>query len=266
MKKIKRLLFLFLLLSSAVNAWQFDSVRDIPGSASAILVLDPDFYGRTELAELKKMGAKPIAWLNIGEIEEWRTVAADFKLKNYAFQKRKSSNGLKLAVFYSDEFGQIAEERVREYLMKGFSGILFANVDFYSQVSNSPINRSEMWRLIEHLAGKARSLNLNSCNLILDGNVYIREVADSKVIDGVVITGLFNGEKGRHVHEWERQARLKQLGPLFSRKKSVFTVEMANKAHRIDFIERECKKLGIDYCIENLPLQMKRRLNNGLKK
>lgn len=259
---------LLLLLCSLIPCfgWQFSDSTSMDMSSPGIVVLDPDNFSRDDLLNLKKAGLKPVAWLNLSEIEDWRIISVDAKEKDYAFSDRFSPEELKLAKFYSTDFWKIAESRVSEYMMKGFSGLVFANVGYYSLVSNSPINRNEMWYLIENLAKKASTLCVKPLILVHNGLDYIVEIKNSKLVDGLVTQGLFNSFSGRHTYKWQRQEVLENIEPLLKNGKLVLTAEMADKTKQVSFIRETCEKEGLDFCIQKLPLKMNRRKIDDFQK
>lgn len=246
--------------------WQFVDSINFEKLDSGIVVFDPDNLSREDLKRIKSSGVTPLAWLNLSEIEDWRVISVEAKEKEYAFQVKSSPNDLKLAKFYSSDFRLIAESRVREYLIKGFSGIVFANVGFYGLVSNNPVNRSEMWRLIENLAKQAGDLSTDPLLLIHNGVDFVEELKESKNVDGLLTHGLFNTLRGRHVHEYQRKEVLKKLKPLLGKGKLILTAEMTHASKQREFVARTCKKAGVDFSFQKLPLKMKRRTIDDFKK
>jgi endo-alpha-1,4-polygalactosaminidase (GH114 family) len=256
MKKVFALFLLLPLMVQPCFGWQFVDADTVPELNRSIVILDPDSCNRADLGTFKEMGLKTVAWLNVAEIESWRLIAVDVKAKDYVVPNRFSRQGLPLARFYSTEFKTIVKSRVREYMLKGFSGIFLAGTDKFAEISNNPINRSEMWRLIEELASLASSLAYDPI-ILVQGSDFVERIKSSELVDGVIISGLFNAEKGRHVHPWQRNDRLDRLKCLFETGKLLLTVEMAERSQQQEFIERECKKLNIDFCFHQIPLKMK---------
>jgi endo-alpha-1,4-polygalactosaminidase (GH114 family) len=263
-KSILFVLFLLLFSNVSVFGWQFVSAGEEITVSSGIVVLDPDCYSRTELQELVSRGITPIAWLNVGEIEEWRILPFEVRAKDYVLNQKKSPQSLAFARFYSPSFADILSSRVREYMLKGFTGILFARADYFKLVSNNPLNKRMMWQLILKLIDQASSYR-NDPLLLLEGEAFIEEAVINDKIKGVITSGLFNDKKGKHIHPWQRKKRLKELKPLLENDCLLLTVESSKAEQQKLFVKKSCNKLGIDYCFDAMPLMMNRRDFNGKK-
>ncbi len=264
---MKKVLLLMLLTVTAVPAmaWQFVAGNAEIDSQQKLLILDPDSYDRHDLARIKAKGHVPVAWLNLGEIEDWRLIGIEVREKDYVFAKRFSPAGLNLPRFYDKSFKEIMEHRLREYLLKGFAGVFFAKVDCFKKVSNSPINRGEMLALVRRLTQLAKSLKARPL-ILVHGLEFVDEILEDPDISGIVTQGLFNARNGRHIHPWQRQKNMQVLQRLLKNDKIVLTAEMTKAANHKKFVARSCLELGIDYCFSDLPLKMQRRNNNDTQK
>ncbi len=252
------LLLAIALLGLPVEAWQFYSGRDSARLQSGYVVLEPDSWSRSDLLEMRDRGVVPLAWLNFGQIEEQRTVPIDVKAKDYAVSGRYLPEGKKLAVFYSQSFRDLLKVRLREYFLKGFSGVVFAKVGMYSELSNSPINRSEMWRLIEDMARESRRLNSVSLVLLHDALEFCNEIKHNRLISGVVEEGLYFGRQGRQIRRWNREKRLNRLLSLKSDGKLILLAEDARTDERRRSVTEESSRHSFDHGFAQLPLDIER--------
>jgi endo-alpha-1,4-polygalactosaminidase (GH114 family) len=250
-------LLIFSVLALPGFSWQFREIDT--ESSDRLVVLEPDEWSQKQLAELKKQGYKPLAWLNVGEIEDWRLIIHEFKgPEEYAFLKRKTDNQLMLARFYGTAFRKIAQARVREYIHKGFAGIFFAGAGYYSKVSNSPINRGEMWSLLDRLAQLANSITAKPV-LIIEGAEFFNEINTDNRFSGVAFSGLFRKKNRKRVFPWQRKSKIEMAKKLIDQNKIVLIAEMTANEQQKGPIRQKCEKLGIDCCFTELPLRMKRR-------
>lgn len=259
-------LLMFNLIIMRADAWQFYNGEDSTALGSDTVVLEPDNWSREQLQVMRKAGTLPLAWLNLSQIEEWRLVPVDLRAKDYILSGRYPPEGRKLAIFYSAAFRSLLKNRLREYLLKGFSGVVLAKTGYYSEISNSPVNRSEMWRIIEELAAEARTLNPKVLVLAHDAESFFTEILKCRNIDGVVTEGLFYAKHGRQVRPWDRAGRVSLLQRLVYSGKMVLIAEDARTDKRRQHVLAESARLAFSAAIVNLPLKIERKPQNGAKK
>lgn len=260
------LILAFVLSGLPADAWQFYNGSDSADLVPGCVVLEPDNWGRNDLKEMRAQGIVPLAWLNFSQIEDQRLVPIDIKDKDYIITARYLPEGKKLAVFYSQSFRDLLKVRLREYLLKGFAGVVFAKVGSYDVLSNSPINRSEMWRLVEDMARESRRLNSSAMIILHDALGFYDEIRQNQLISGVVEEGLYFGRQGRQVRRWNRETKLKQLLSLQSDKKLILLAEDARTDGRRRFVAAESGRHGFDHGFDELPLDIERKAKYGQKK
>jgi hypothetical protein len=185
--------------------------------------------------------------------------------KDYLLNRTISPQNLKFARFYSQTFSNILVSRVREYMLKGFEGVLFARADYFRLVSNNPLNKRMMWQLILNLSQQAASYKRDPL-ILLEGEAFIEETVINSKVDGVITGGLFNAKNGKHIHPWQRKKRLEKLKPLLENDCLLLTVENSKTEQQKLFVKEKCNDLGIDYCFDTIPLKMNRRDFNGKTK
>ena len=267
--KINRLtiiLLAFIFFCLPADAWQFYNGSDSADLLPGYVVLEPDNWGRNDLKEMRRCGIVPLAWLNFSQIEDQRLVPIDIKAKDYIIAGRYLPEGKKLAVFYSQSFRDLLKVRLREYLLKGFAGVVFAKVGSYDVLSNSPINRSEMWRLVEDMARESRRLNSSALIVLHDALGFYDEIRQNQLISGVVEEGMYFGRRGRQVHRWNREKKLKQLVSLQSDNKLILFAEDARTDERRRFVADESGRHGFDHGFAELPLDIERKDKDDQKK
>lgn len=253
-------IMMFLALCVPVKAWQYYNGSDINDISPGFVVLEPDNWSRNDLQQMRDQGVVPLAWLNLSQIEASRLVPLDVLSKDYAIDRRYLPEGKKLAIFYGRSFRELVKIRLREYLLKGFVGVVFAKVGSYTELSNSPINRSEMWRLIEDMSAEARRLNSSAFIILHDAADFADEIRQNKLISGVLEEGLFFGRNGRQVRAWDREKRLKLLEELQADKRLILLAEDARTDSRRQFSLNESRKYGFDPGFAVLPLNIERKL------
>lgn len=253
---------LLALVTGPASAWQFYQGYEIGALQPGFAVVDPDNFSRDDVAKMHELGVKPLAWLNLAQIEQSRIIPFDMRERDYIFPRQVTAGGKPLARFYTAQFRQLVRMRVQEYLMKGFAGVLLGRTADYEVLSNSPVNRSEMWNLIVHLARVSKKLNPAALVIVHDNGKFAHEAARERLVDGVLVEGLFNGQNGRHIYQWERQDRLKQIQDVQKAHKLVFSAETSNTAGRVDQAVSEAQELGVIVGFTQLPLIMERIQNN----
>ncbi|MCL5267985.1 MAG: endo alpha-1,4 polygalactosaminidase [Bacteroidetes bacterium] len=146
-----------------------------------MVILDPANYTSAQIAILKSMGCMPIAYLNIGEVETYRSyftlgdtnlfLSPDPYWRNRYYADVCSSAWQKI----------ILKERIPDLLRKGYCGLFIDLSDLlqeYPQMSGCAVS----------LIGQIRR-EVAESNLILDGGVKIINRVGSE-IDGVAVEGL----------------------------------------------------------------------------
>jgi len=257
-------LFMALLLAFSANsspalAWQFYTGENISEINAGIVVLEPDNWSRDQLLQLKAQGRRTLAWLNLTQIEEHRIVPVDIRDRDYILSGRYRPENMKIAVFYHQSFRRLVQTRMREYLLKGFSGIVLAKTGYYNLISNSPINRSEMWRLITFLADDAIKINPAAEIIIHNSEDFWPEIKTTPAISGVLAEGLFFSPQGRQVRLWQRQKRLDTLKDLLEAGKRVMIAEDARTEKRRQQVKTEAAKLNLLAEFVTLPLTINER-------
>ncbi|PKL49711.1 MAG: hypothetical protein CVV42_05080 [Candidatus Riflebacteria bacterium HGW-Riflebacteria-2] len=260
------ILLAFIFFCLPADAWQFYNGSDTAGLIPGYVVLEPANWSRSDLMEMRSRDIVPLAWLNFSQIEDDRLVSIDIKAKDYVIEGRYLPEGKKLAVFYSQSFRELLKVRLREYLLKGFSGVVFAKVGMYTALSNSPINRSEMWRLIEDMSQEARRFNSSALILLHDATEFYDEIRQNKLISGVVEEGLYFGCQGRQVRPWNREKVLRQMQTLRSEERLILLAEDARTDERRKFVADECGRHRFDQGFVTLPLDIERKAKDGQKK
>jgi uncharacterized protein (TIGR01370 family) len=257
-------LFRFVILScfifavSTCCAWQVSLDRaEFSSDHKGLALLDPDQWNRKEISQMKAEGIIPVAWLNVGQIEAHRLLAADIKEKDIVIKRRYSPQGGHLARFYSPEFLDLTTARVNEYLQKGFMGILFARSDYFSKLSNSYVNKSEMISLLARLKNVVKSLDPKLLCIVHNSLDFFADEQIKSGFDGIIIEGLFNTEKRKHIHPWQRQQRLSKLKAIIESGKKVWCIDYTVKQAQKDFVIKTSKELGFNPTFHRLPLTIK---------
>lgn len=253
------LFFSLILCFCALSALQAQPFTIYPGLLPArvsegYVLLDPDNWSKKQLFELKEKGVVSLAWLNLSDIEPKRIVPINIKKRDYVFPRDKTNSGNPLAIFYSTYYRKMLADRLREYLLKGFDGVVLARAHNYDEISDHPINRKEMWSLIMLLAFEAQKINPNSLIIVHDNGRFVEKISNHPFIAGSLVEGLFNEYKGRHIYPWEREKRLKILEPLLTNKKLIFTVETSDTEERKNQVLTESKTLNLFPAFSMLPL------------
>ena len=146
-----------------------------------MVILDPDNYDASDVGKLKLLGATPIAYLNIGEIEIYRKYykPADSSLFlspdpnwRYCYYSNICNPGWQELVL---------EKRIPEILDKGFCGLF---LDLSDLLSEYPSVRKCAVSLIRKIRDR-----VGLRNLIVDGGTQIVDKIGDNV-DGLAVEGL----------------------------------------------------------------------------
>lgn len=155
-----------------------DSLRDL--NKFDMVILDPDNYSRNQVYLLKKLGTIPFAYLNVGEIEEYRDYM-DTLDPSIALSPDALWNHRYFANICDTLWIKLVETRVREILMDGFCGVY---ADFGGLLKEYPNLRSCAVNLVRKMKSSA-------------GNAYLIVNAEPTIIDqlghmvdGICVEGL----------------------------------------------------------------------------
>lgn len=239
--------------------WQFYTGQNIDEISAGIVVLEPDNWSREQLLKLKSQGRRTLAWLNLTQIEEHRVVPVDIRDRDYILSGRYRPENKKIAVFYHQSFRRLVQTRMREYLLKGFSGIVLAKTGYYNLISNSPVNRSEMWKLMTFLAEDAAKINPAAEIIVHNSEDFWPEIIATPSISGVLAEGLFFSQQGRQVRPWQRQKRLDTIKELLEAGKRVMIAEDARNEKRRQQVKTEAASLNLLAESVTLPLAINER-------
>lgn len=260
--RVLLLLAIFEMLAAQMcqaMGWQFYTGQNIDEISAGIVVLEPDNWSREQLLKLKSQGRRTLAWLNLTQIEEHRIVPVDIRDRDYILSGRYRPENMKIAVFYHQSFRRLVQTRMREYLLKGFSGIVLAKTGYYNLLSNSPVNRSEMWKLITFLADDAAKINPTAEIIVHNSEDFWPDVKATPNIGGVLVEGLFFGQQGRQIRPWQRQKRLDTIKELLEAGKRVMIAEDARNEKRRQQVKTEAASLNLLAESVTLPLAINER-------
>lgn len=267
-KKSSKIALIFLALFSISNyclAWQIWLGQAPHKLSQGIALLEPDNWSRSQLASLKNNKITPIAWLNVSQIEPGRLIVGDIREKSLMIKRRYHPKGGELARFYGNAFKKILKQRIREYIEKGFCGILFARPFLYKSISNNPINKLEMQKLLSELYSDIKSLDPKQIVLVHNSLNLYDNISKKTPIDGIVIEGLFNSHNGKHRHPWQRKEKITNLINWKKCGKLVLCVDDARKSEQKLFVKNECNKYNFDSAFAKIPISLKRRINKWWK-
>lgn len=255
------LAFLFSLLCVEAKAWELYLNRlgeGRPRVASAVMGLDPDDWTRTELLDLRSRGGFPIAWLNVGRIEEGRSFTSTLERKGFVANPKKEKMLNPPVRFYLASWRNLLRERIREVAQKGFLGLLLTGSDVHAIVSDNPVSFQEMEGLLKFLAAEFK-------RQIPTGQVFLYQGTEfwegplSGLMNGFVVDGLWAGETGKWRKPWDREPVLRKLQAFRQGGAKILTIDSPKTEARKTRILAEAVALGFEPEIHVLPIKISRR-------
>jgi len=181
------------LISSTVG--QFEGGRVCPRSLSEIrnfapvyfrddslgdlckfdmVIIDPDNYTKREIYKLKKLGTMPIAYLNVGEIEEYRDYM-DTLDPSIALSPDPNWNRRYFADICDTLWLKLMEKRVHTIIADGFCGVyadfsgLLKEYPDLESCSVSLIRKIKSWIGDAHLVVNAEPAIIDQLGNVVDG-------------------------------------------------------------------------------------------------
>lgn len=245
-------LFLSLFpLPAAENLLIRKDYTEIPKPRGKIF-LDPDQWQRQEIAALQKLGATPVAWLNVSCVEPERVFSIGLNekimFKPTAFVKPPPG----LALFYDYRWKEILRKRVLELGQKGFDTLLLTGLNNISFISDHPILKTEMAELIKEVSQTFKKVVPNGKIYLHHPPAYLQKPFAE--VDGIVWEGLYFDSRGRANRLWKRKNVNARLKSWLGKDKDVVCVENAITAEA----RLRLQDLEVDVMIASLPLQIGR--------
>lgn len=236
------------------------AVDCIPGTGNQntrIFLIDPDEFSRNEILKFRESGAIVAAWLNLGRIEPSRTfsVASNEKLKVKYYGYRE---GNPVAVrFYSSEWHECLEHRLTELFHKGCNGLLFTGTDAHKEVSDHPMMRSEMLKLITRCSERFKKLVSDAYIILHNDCDPAFDLSLAGIPDCMAIESIWLDNNGRQKPKWLVDRRLAQLKKLQSKGMKVIAFENAKSKKIFENLAAKAREIGIIAVRTSLPLLRK---------
>ena len=263
MKLFRAFIIFFFTILAASSLYGFEihlsRVRDHqPSFASGAVLLDPDDWTRQELLQLVRVGCPPIAWLDISRIEEGRSFTATLDRKALLAEKTKKPQPNPVVRFYLQPWQSLLRERIREIAQKGFAGLFLVGADRHLTVSDNPVARREMIRLLGEMAKQFKNLNPQGLVIMHEGLDLLSAPDFSADIGGIAIEGVWIDRTGRHTRPWIRQPIMATLERERQRQRRIFTIDFPDSLHQRETIIKEAKAAGFDAGFSLFPLTIQR--------
>jgi|GEM_PF-2441398 len=190
------------------------SVAELSSSPAALLVIDPDFYSAEEIKSVKQSRKIVLAYISIGEAENYRSYFPKIKGKSYLGSENPSWKGNFMVEYSHPEWKRILCEYSQKIIEKGFDGLLFDVVDSWENHGTNSQTRSSMTGLIVSLAEFLRAKNPALILLLQNSDRLFENPKVMQLFNGLTQESLFYSWRAEHL-SWHQQrdkiARLRNL-------------------------------------------------------
>lgn len=217
-----------------------------------LLILESANFNYTEIEYLKKYNKKVVAYISLGEVNEY---AKDFKvLKNTLGEKNTVWNSYYLDIA-SEKVTTVLKKRIKNIYYMGFDGLFLDNIDNYTTFG---VQKNLKNNLIQFIA----SLKTDNPDKILVQNAGLELVPElHNKTDYVLVESIFTNysfEENKYQIR-DIASRLERLDLLKKQIKDfnikALIVEYALDKKMISTISKVIKKEKIPFVIANINLQ-----------
>ena len=216
------------------------------------VVVDAQYYNKSEIRRFKKGGRKVYSYLSIGTLERYRPYYNKFR-KYIKGRYNNWDDEQWVDVTKKDWQDFVVKNLVRDFRKKGINGLWIDNTDVYYEYPTKEIFQS--------LVSMLRKIRQKGFPVIINGgDVFVSELirtGNQKLIKGImqeeVLTRIANYRKGRFAHQ-EMDDYLYFTRYCTSVKKaglSVALLEYARSKKMKKTITNFCKKNGYTVYISN---------------
>ena len=235
-------------------------------SPKRVWVLDPEFdkigVSKDQIDEIYDLGGLPIAYLSIGEAENYRSY---FKGLNKSLIVKENPNwkGNFKVKFWEAEWQKIIFNRIDDLMKLGFKGVYLDIVDAFYYFKDKKLRADEMVSFIRNIKKRGRSHDTDFIVIQQNAPTLHQYTSMSEVlfsnVDALALEDMFFFGDKLHDNAFLPQDYALKSAKLYIKKgKSVFNVEYLKDSKLIKKYKRALKGSGIT------PLVADRALNGYL--
>lgn len=207
---------------------------------------------------MRAAGRIPVAWLNIAQLETGRAYLRGYDNKLLVAHPRFLKEDQAPVRFYLNVWRNILRQRIREIVHKGFVGLFLYGSHTFHLVSDNPISRQEMLRLLDFIGEVFRRETPDGLLFAHKSMDLLAEPDIVRLLDGIVVEGLWINPTGNWRRIWEREPLVEQLSAYKKRGKRVLTVDHPAAARLTNRALEESLALGFEPLLATIPIQLQR--------
>ena len=212
-----------------------------------IAVVDPDEVRSPAKLKSRAGGKKRavLAYISVGEAESYRGYMKKGS-KTWLTDKGQGWSGNKMVKYWDPEWKSIVKSRVRAAMDAGYDGVYLDRIDTYERMkAPNGKSREEMKRLVEEIAGEARSRRRNAAVAVQNAEELLTDKKYVATIDAIGKEDLYHGihhdgrRNSKESVDWSRKL-LKQAK---AQGKGVYVVEYVGGKTAAD-VKSEARRDG----------------------
>ncbi len=254
--------FLAILLSSFhPNLWHYqlqdankDALATVPAS---FIVVDPDDANLTpqDLVRLHRAGKKVLAYLSIGEAEDYRDYWTGWRIgsPDFIVEENPEWKGNYIVRFWDGRWKQVVFRRADELLTLGYDGLYLDRVDVYEwwQERGEERARDRMIEFVCEISRRTKSARPGFLIIPQNAVELYEDEGYKRCIDGVGKEDTWFMDNDRRVpHELHYLRELKRDG------KPVLAVDYPTRTEHVCTFYQLCSQEGFYCTISNRELNL----------
>ncbi len=218
------------------------SPENMSGCDKQLLVLDPDAYEAEDVALMKKGGRKVVAYLSIGEAEEYRWYFS--RARSLIIKENEEWQGNYPVRYWEAAWLKILEEYMAAIQAKGFDGLYYDVVDLWESLENRPSAKAEMARLVVTLCRKYKAKNPGALFFFQNSDQLFDDSEVTREMTGMIQEGLWYTWMDENISEEERQRKIATMARLRKLGKFIGLLEYTRKPEEMTRARDLARKLG----------------------
>ncbi len=230
-------------LADRVFSWacvyQKVAVSAIRKNAADMIVVEPDFYSYRDVQSIRESGKMVIAYLSVGEGEDYRAYASKPGFKDLVIRENPHWPGNYRVSYWDERWRKILTDYGLEILGKGFDGILFDVVDAWESFPEDPGKEAKMAHLLSELVRTFRASRSGLAMLLQNSHELFDFPEIRSGFDGMTQEGLFETWMDQDPAESWRKAKISALRRLRRTGKFIGVLDYTRRQARMQLIRNK---------------------------
>ncbi|MBF0499171.1 MAG: endo alpha-1,4 polygalactosaminidase [Candidatus Riflebacteria bacterium] len=218
-------------------------VKELKKSLAGLLVIQPDPYTASDVAELKRGNRQVLAYLSVGEAESYRPYFKKNIISDLLIKENPEWKDNFPVKFWDPAWEIIVSEYAETIAAKGFNGFVLDVVDAWEVQQNKGIAKAQMTELILSIVRHLRKDNPDLVFIVLNSHALFDDSRFSDEIDGIIQESLYYSWKEAPPVSWQKE-KITALKKLRETGKFVGLLEYTRRVVQIAKTKRIARNLG----------------------